>query len=725
MTRWAMDVSGDNVLSEYPRPQLERPDWRSLNGQWDYAIRPKAESEPAAYDGKILVPFAVESALSGVTKQVGSTNRLWYRRTFEWPELWHGKRAILHFGAVDWQTAVVVNGQEVGTHQGGYTPFSIDITDALKSSGVQNLVVAVWDPTDGGSQPRGKQSAKPDGIWYTSVTGIWQTVWLEPVMPTSIVSLKIVPDIDAGTVQITPEIRGSTENVVIDAAAYDGKSEVARAKTCAGAAPVLSIPNAKLWTPDSPNLYRLKVSLLQNDKVVDTASSYFGMRKISLMNDQTGHPRLSLNNRPLFQFGPLDQGWWPDGLYTAPTDAALKYDIEMIKKLGFNMARKHVKVEPERWYYWCDVLGLLVWQDMPSGFATNTQKPEAPFSRTPDEAKEFETELKEVIDTLRDHPSIVMWVPFNEGWGQFDTERIVQWIKQYDPTRLVDDASGWTDKNVGDVHDMHHYPGPSSPKPESQRAVVLGEFGGLGLQIDGHTWQEKRNWGYRSFTSGAALTAEYLNFVQKLHALVGSQGLSAGVYTQITDVEGEINGLMTYDREIVKVDVEQVAAANRRVYTDPPPEIQVIVPNSQEEAIEWRYSTDAPSGDWFAVDFNDDRWRKGLAGFGTPQTPNTKVRTTWDSSDIWIRRTLELPNDLKLHSPAILLHHDEDAEVYLNGTLAAKLTGFNNDDEAVPLDRTAVKLLRPGKNTIAVHCHQTTGGQYIDVGIVDVVPANK
>ena len=321
MTRWAADVSADHVLSEYPRPQLERPDWKSLNGLWDYAIRPKAESEPAAYDGKILVPFAIESALSGVTKQVGSANRLWYRRTFEWPELWHNKRAILHFGAVDWQSTVLVNGKEVGTHQGGYTPFSIDVTDALKPSGVQNLVVAVWDPTDGGSQPRGKQSAKPDGIWYTSVTGIWQTVWLEPVAPTSIVSLKVAPDIDAGTVQIAPLIRGSAENVTIEAVVFDGKSQVATATAPANGLLSLSIPNAKLWTPDSPNLYRLKVSLLQNEKVVDTASSYFGMRKISLIKDQKGIPRLSLNNRPLFQFGPLDQGWWPDGLYTAPTDS--------------------------------------------------------------------------------------------------------------------------------------------------------------------------------------------------------------------------------------------------------------------------------------------------------------------------------------------------------------------------------------------------------------------
>jgi beta-galactosidase/beta-glucuronidase len=361
MTCWAADVSPDKLATEYPRPQLQRPDWRSLNGLWDYAIRGKAEPIPAHFDGQILVPFPVESALSGVMKTVGQADRLWYRRDFEWPQRWQDKRAIVHFGAVDWHTTVFVNGREVGSHQGGYTPFSLDITDALKPSGQQTIAVAVWDPTDAAAQPRGKQVAAPSGIWYTSVTGIWQTVWLEPVPATSIDALKITPDIDSGQVNITAQIRGTSDGTTIEAKALDERSQIATATAQAGRPLTLSIPKAKLWTPDTPDLYRLKMALKQNGKDLDEVSSYFAMRKTSLVKDQDGVQRLGLNNRPLFQFGPLDQGWWPDGLYTAPTDAALKYDIEMTKKLGFNMARKHVKVEPDRWYYWCDTLGLLVW----------------------------------------------------------------------------------------------------------------------------------------------------------------------------------------------------------------------------------------------------------------------------------------------------------------------------------------------------------------------------
>jgi len=722
MTRWAEEVSPDNFAKEYPRPQMERPEWQSLNGLWDYTIRPKLEPEPTAFDGKILVPFSIESSLSGVMKQVGDANRVWYRRSFEWPERWRGKRAILHFGAIDWQAKVFVNGHEVGTHQGGYTPFSFDITEALQPSGKQTIVVSVWDPTDAGAQPRGKQVAKPGGIWYTSVTGIWQTVWIEPVAATSIASLKILPDIDAGVVHVTAITRGPSENVVVEATATDGKSQIAIATAEAGRSFPLSIPNAKLWTPDAPYLYHLKIALKRNGENVDEVASYLAMRKISLVKDPNGIQRLALNNHPLFQFGPLDQGWWPDGLYTAPTDAALKYDIELMKQLGFNMARKHVKIEPDRWYYWCDTLGLLVWQDMPSGFPTHIEpSKDTGFSRTASEAKDFEGELKEMIDTLYNHPSVVMWVPFNEGWGQYDTQRIVEQIKQYDPSRLVDDASGWTDMNVGDVHDMHNYPRPNSPKSEPGRAVVLGEFGGLGLPIVDHTWQTQHNWGYRSFKTTTELNTAYLDLIEQLHVLEGFRGLSAGVYTQLTDVESEVNGLMTYDRAVLKVDADQVAAANRRIYTEPPPVIKVIVPTCHDEAIQWRYTMKSPPDNWYAADFDDTVWLIGPAGFGTTQTPNTTVRTTWDSTDIWIRRTVELPDNLKLSNPAILIHHDEDAEVYINGHLAIKVTGFNTDYEPVTLDRSCTELLRPGKNTIAVHCHQTTGGQFIDIGIIDVI----
>jgi beta-galactosidase/beta-glucuronidase len=565
VTRWAADVSPQNALPEYPRPQLMRADWQNLNGLWDYAVRPKDENKPDKFDGKILVPFPIESALSGVMGKVGEANRLWYRRTFQWPEKWKGQRALLHIGAVDWDATVYVNGKETGKHRGGYGELTLDITDQLNAIGEQELVVSVWDPTDAGMQPRGKQVRRPNSIWYTSVTGIWQTVWIEPVPELSIDSLLLVPDIDSGTLTISATLRGNAADATLQATAFDGAQQVAQASGPAGEPLKLSIPNAKLWSPDSPHLYDLKVSVQRQGKSIDEVSSYFGMRKTSLAPDDHGVLRLALNNKPLFQFGPLDQGWWPDGLYTAPTDQALRFDIEATKKLGFNMARKHVKVEPNRWYYWCDKLGLLVWQDMPSAFETGVKNGDQDQGASKEAADQFDLELKEMIDQRRNHPSIVMWVPFNEGWGQHDTARVVDWIKTYDPSRLVDNASGWTDRRVGDVFDMHKYPGPGAPKIEAKRAGVLGEFGGLGLPMPDHTWQDQANWSYKELKNRDDLTSAYLELLDKLKPLIESSGLSAAVYTQTTDVEIELNGLMTYDRDITKMDTDRVSAANAEI----------------------------------------------------------------------------------------------------------------------------------------------------------------
>jgi beta-galactosidase/beta-glucuronidase len=543
---------------------MRRNEWLNLNGLWRYAVVSR-DSTPQEFPGRILVPFPIESALSGVSDTVGASQRFWYETEFEVPGNWADMRIRLHFEAVDWEAQVWINGAEIGQHRGGYDPFSFDITEALRRDGIQRLTVAVWDPTDGGTQPRGKQVREPGGIFYTSVTGIWGTVWLEPVEQMHVESLKIVPDIDTGEVHVVVSCQDKALGYHVEIAVSGEGSDEIKAKGLVGQKISLALQDPRLWTPDSPFLYDLKVLLKDNkDRQIDQIESYFGIRKISVEKDESGINRLFLNNKVQFMIGPLDQGWWPDGLYAAPTDEALRYDLEVTKQLGMNMLRKHVKIEPRRFYYWCDKLGLLVWQDMPSGDAFIGREGKD-IKRSPESAGQFETELNRMINSLYNHPSIVMWVPFNEGWGQYDTERLVDWIKQLDPTRLVNNASGWADRGVGDVHDVHAYPGPTAPANEPDRAAVLGEFGGLGLPIKGHTWQDEKNWGYKSFESAEDLTQAYRELIQKLQALKKA-GLSAAIYTQTTDVEIEVNGLMTYDRAIIKMNKEQIAKMNRELH---------------------------------------------------------------------------------------------------------------------------------------------------------------
>jgi hypothetical protein len=561
MTRWAAEVKPGLALPEYPRPQMVREEWLNLNGSWDYAIVAKDGGRPAVWDGKILVPFAVESALSGVGKPVGAGRELWYRRTISVPGKWRRGRILLHFGAVDWDSTVWVNGREAGTHRGGYDPFTYDITDALAAGTKQEIVLRVLDPTDENNSPiaRGKQVMKPRGIFYTAVTGIWQTVWLEPVPETFLAKLKITPDVDRGTLTIEPVVMGDGSSASVAVTVSRGETVVASAEAPAGIPNVIDIPQPALWSPDNPVLYDIRAVLKINGENLDEVASYAGMRKIALGKDDQGYIRLFLNNKPLFEMGPLDQGWWPDGLYTAPTDAALRYDIETIKALGMNMLRKHVKVEPDRLYYWCDKLGLLVWQDMPSALYDREAHPADVLAARD---AQWEGEWKAVIDALYSHPSIVMWVPFNEGWGQYDTERIAAWTKAYDPTRLVNNASGWTDKGVGDVSDVHSYPGPDMPPVEEKRAAVLGEFGGLGLPLNGHLWQAEGNWGYRNFDDVKTYESRFTDLIKNLYPLV-DKGLAAAVYTQTSDCEVEVNGLMTYDREVVKLEPARFASLNR------------------------------------------------------------------------------------------------------------------------------------------------------------------
>lgn len=735
MTRWAKDVSPEKVLPEYPRPQMVRKEWTNLNGLWQYAVRPVEQTKPdTKWDGQILVPFAIESALSGVMKTVKSDERLWYRRTFERPKMQKDGRLLLHFGAVDWEATVYVNGKEVGSHRGGYTPFSFDITDALKADGEQELVVAVWDPTDKSFQPRGKQIGNPHGIWYTAVTGIWQTVWLEPVPKTYIKGLKIIPDIENETASVHVEIEGDlpTSWQLSSESRLSLKGEKSLYGVAHGARNVatLSPIATELWSPDEPCLYELKVKLKDLDSreggAIDEISTYFAQRKIEFKKDSAGVNRLFLNNKPLFQYGPLDQGWWPDGLYTAPTDEALAYDIEITKKLGMNMCRKHVKVEPARWYYHCDRLGLMVWQDMPSG--DRYISPNDPdITRSAESEANYRREWQEIMDTCRNYPCIVAWVPFNEGWGQFKTNEILDWTKKHDPTRLVDGPSGWSDRGGGDMHDMHMYPGPGMFPLSDKRASVLGEFGGLGLPVKGHLWQDRDNWGYRTYQSKEELATQYERLIRKLRPLIGN-GLAAAIYTQTTDVEGEVNGLMTYDREVIKFDVERMAELHKKLYGPQPRiEIKPVVLTSEREAQTWKYTTTKPAGGWEKPGFDDGDWQEGKGGFGDKNPPGSHVRTKWDSREIWLRRKFKL-GAVDVSRLQFRIHHDEDAEIYLNGVLAGKTEGYTTEYTELELDAEARKSLEQGETVIAVHCRQTGGGQYIDVGLVEVIftePAAK
>ncbi|HOD50345.1 MAG TPA: glycoside hydrolase family 2 TIM barrel-domain containing protein [Candidatus Hydrogenedentes bacterium] len=715
MTRWAKDVSPDNVWPEYPRPQMTRERWQNLNGLWDYAITPStAETAPAVWEGRILVPFAIESALSGVKKAVQPNQTLWYRRAFTVPENLAEQRLLLHFNAVDWECTVFVNGTFCGRHQGGYDRFYLDITSALKPAGDQELIVAVWDPSDKGYQPHGKQILEPQGIWYTAVTGIWQTVWLEPVPRAHIKDLSMTPDIDKGVLRLTVATDGATPGDEVVAVAFDGGTKVVGAVGTPGAPFEIPIENAKLWSPDSPFLYDLTVSLMRGDNTLDEVNSYFGMRKIAVAKDENGVNRLFLNNNVLFQLGPLDQGWWPDGLYTAPTDEALRYDVETTRAMGFNMARKHVKIEPPRWYYHCDQLGLLVWQDMPSGDAyIGHEDPD--IERVPQSAHNYYRELGELVRDFGNHPCIVMWVPFNEGWGQFQTSEITAWLKEIDPSRLVNQTSGWADRGGSDVHDKHSYPGPDMFPIEESRASVLGEFGGLGWPIQGHLWWDKRNWGYRNYQDREALARHYEQLIRKLRYLI-HDGLAAAVYTQTTDVEGEVNGLMTYDREIVKLGVDWLKNVNSAAYL-PPPELSVLAPTSEKEGLLWRYTTDDPGNGWEQPGYDASKWKEGPGVLGKKDTPGARVRTPWETPSIWARRefTIETLPDGDYYLDIL---HDEDAEVYINGVLAAKAEGYNGAYEQCLIPDAARAALKPGANLFAVHCTQTEGGQSIDVGLV-------
>ncbi len=729
MTRWAKEVSPANAWREYPRPQLTRDRWVNLNGLWEYAIQGQAGDWknrrldnarddlllrwsgqfPRRWDGKILVPFAVESALSGVGKIVRPDQLLWYRRTFETPRAWKGNRVLLHFGAVDWHSIVFVNGQRVAQNKGGYVGFSADITDALKASGNQELLVAVWDPSNAGDQSIGKQSLPEmrQGYRYTPTTGIWRTVWMEPVPRVHVERLRIVPDVDRGEVRVTLEASGGGRARV---AVLDGTRQIAAASGEEGQEVAIRIPSPKLWSPGRPFLYTLKVTL-----GTDRVSGYFGMRKIAIQPDGRGVARYYLNNQPLrFQFGPLDQGYWPDGVLTPPSDKAAEFDVRYLKDIGCNMARVHVKVHPERWYYHCDRLGLLVWQDF-----VCTRRFESRI--TPASAAQWESEQRRMIDSLRNHPAIIQWVVFNEGWGQYDTERLANWTKAYDPTRLVTGASGWTDfAGVGDVRDIHDYSFfPSIPLAavEKRRAIVLGEFGGFDVGLPGHLWhpdQEVKpssgaleDEGRQKYRDGGHWHENYTRWLNAWRFLIGRYGLNAGVYTQISDVEHEPNGWLTYDREVSKIPVADLRRLHDTLYAGP----ATPVPLSGGAASPpWRWRT-AADGEWFDPAFDDSGWREGsFAGAG---------------QEVSLRRWVAL--ERKPRSPGIVASQSPgEARLYLNGR---PVVSFNNRGVRdgvgvtfIPLSGEAVRQLKEGRNHLAVRARFQTAPAHFELELVELQP---
>ena len=709
MSIFAKDLDVNNVWGEYPRPQMERKEWQNLNGIWDFQpLLADREGMPEnVYCMEILVPFPVESALSGVMKDY---SRFAYRRFFTVPENWAGKNLLIHFEAVDHQCEVFVNGQSVGKHDGGYDPFSFDVTNYLTEGGEQELVVKVYDPTDLGGQPRGKQTLSPGGIMYTSTSGIWQSVWMEPVEDIHVDKYTVVPNVDEGTVEVNVAVKGDSEAQVL-LEVVEGNAVVSTATAVQGKKVAVPVPDAKLWSPDSPFLYDLNIKVVCDGDTLDKVKGYFGMRKISLGKDD-GYTRIYLNNQPIFNIGPLDQGFWPDGIYLAPTDAAMLYDIQSTKQMGFNMIRKHIKVEPRRWYYHCDRLGMLVWQDMPSGNSYGGVGLDQP---------QFKKEMTAMINNLYNSPCIIMWIIFNESQGRHNVETLVKYVKSLDGSRLVNQDSqyGVHSTYVGDVWDIHQYPNPACVIcPNKNLAAVCGEYGGLKYKENGHVWGSG-DWGYATMGSRKELMDTYEQYVFDLVKFRDCFGMCGGVYTQITDVEIEINGLITYDRAVVKVDFDRMAEINSRLVKSMLKK-DTIIATANEGGEMWKITTSTPADNWYAADFNDSNWKTKKSGFGTAGTPNSTVGTTWNTSDIWIRKNFRLDgmNRAMADSLVMLLNHDEDCEIYVNGIKLASYEGYKNGYIVVDITTSVKNALKYDEdNVIAIHCHQTGGGQYIDAGI--------
>ncbi len=733
-TPWGEKVTPANAWREYPRPQMVRQNWTNLNGLWQYAVTKNAPGCPVKWDGEILVPFVIESSLSGVGRLVAPDEMLWYKRSFD-SDVKTGERLLLHFEQADFRAMVYVNGRELCVpHEGGQMPFSYDVTDFVKK-GANELVVAIWDPTASFIGSFGKQSFKPRGCFYTRSTGIGGTVWLETVPAVHIAGYKVTPDIDAGTVRFEFDVAGGgfAKPEVRVSVQCDGGNAVVTTKD--GVAMINMPAGFKLWSPESPALYDF-TAVCGADKV----KGYFGMRKIEVKKDANGVLRIFFNNKPRFLLGTLDQGWWPDGLLTPPSDEAMAYDIKKLKEMGYDMMRKHIKVEPRRYYYLCDTLGILVMQDMPSGSGDRTQR-----------YGFYRRELKEMIDHLYNVPSIVSWIPYNESWGQpgeFLTHATLVWTQKYDPSRIVDGPSGWNDYEGGnkgphkptgveeaaDLVDKHDYgKRPRMWPVNDRRASFLGEFGGIGCRVDGHLWTDKA-WGYGGTgkdTDRKAVQDKFVSLMDHVGVLA-MNGLSGSVYTQTTDVEGEINGLITYDRKVVKFDEKALAEVHDRVRAAfslgiTPRESKVFAKRLDPDVNAWAWTTTAPAAGWERPGFDDAAWARSAGGFGSAAIlrdhPHAKGTTKWETPEIWLRRhfTYKKPTG-KILQATIDMFHDEDAEVYLNGELVLSAKGYNTNWTSfpLPLEKFAAAV-KEGDNVIAVKVIQTVGGQFIDLGLsVDV-----
>lgn len=718
MTKWSADVNVKNPLPEYPRPQLVRKEWNNLNGLWEFESGKEGDAVPVGkkLSGKILVPFPVESALSGVMKH---HDRLWYRRTFTVPQNWKGKHLLLHFGAIDWESEIFINGKSVGLHKGGYDEISYDVTRYLVNKAEQELIVRVYDPTEAYGQPRGKQeNPQHDNlIMYTPVTGIWQTVWIEPVQTCSIRKLKIIPDVDGNRLILQVDTAGIAKNTKVMVSI---KNEKSVSQTFSGNAGVeLSIPmrNPKLWSPESPFLYGLTVELKSGSSVIDAVDSYFGMRKISV--EQVGdYKKIFLNNKFIYSLGFLDQGFWPDGIYTAPTDEALKFDVQIQKSFGYNMVRKHIKVEPQRWYYWADKLGIMVWQDMPSANSYRRTTP-------PVDTLQYRKELERLVENHFNNPSIVCWILFNETQGQKAadgtnlTQRMVKAVRAKDSSRLINAASDNIYKDyIGDILDYHSYPGPKSIESKSM-ATVCGEFGSVGLAVKDHEWMPTKGVSMIMSKTATDLQKTYEGYIAMLSEYKARSGMSGAVFTQLTDVEQEINGFLTYDR-VLKVDTSQIKEINNKLINQNFIVKKVIVPTAISAAQEWFYTVSKPAADWNKADFNDKQWRSGKAGFGTGNVSNSVINTQWTSEDIWLRKSFKSGNltSADLSSVILQVYADDDFEIYINGVLVASDARASSNYISIPLDSAGRLALKSNEeNTIAVHCHQKRGGQFIDVGL--------